>query len=47
MAQQSWVNDSGSNGFRTVVNVSDKVVHAAQPLMKIRQFVSKENAFGE
>lgn len=47
MAQQSWVSDSGSNGFRTVVNVSDKVVHAAQPMMKFRQFVSKENAFGK
>lgn len=30
MAQQSWGNDSGSNGFRTVVKISNKVVHAAQ-----------------
>ena len=47
MAQQSWASDSGSNGFRTVVDISKKVVHAAQPLMKFRQFTSVEDAFGE
>jgi hypothetical protein len=29
MAQQSWASDSGASGFRTVVDVSKKVVHAA------------------
>jgi len=47
MAQQSWASDSGASGFRTVVDVSKKVVHAAQPMMKFRQFVSVEEAFGK
>ena len=47
MAQQSWGADSGSTGFRTVVEVSKKVVQAAQPLMRARQFVSVEGAFGK
>lgn len=47
MAQQSWVSDSGASGFRTVVDISKKVVHAAQPMMKFRQFVSVEDAFGK
>lgn len=47
MAQQSWASDSGSNGFRTVVEISKKVVHAAQPMMKFRQFTSVEDAFGK
>ena len=47
MAQQSWASDSGSSGFRTVVEVSKKVVQAAQPEMKFRQFVSVEGAFGK
>lgn len=47
MAQQSWQADSGSNGFRPVVEISKKVVHAAQPMMKFRQFVSVETAFGK
>lgn len=47
MAQQSWASDSGSSGFRTVVDISKKVVHAAQPMMKGRQFVSVEDAFGK
>lgn len=47
MAQQSWASDSGNNGFRTVVDISKKVVHAAQPMMKFRQFVSVEPAFGK
>ena len=47
MAQQSWASDSGSNGFRTVVEISKKVVHAAQPMMKFRQFSSVEDAFGK
>ena len=47
MAQQSWASDSGSNGFRTVVEISKKVVHAAQPMMKFRQFASVEDAFGK
>ena len=47
MAQQSWASDSGSNGFRTVVEISKKVVHAAQPMMKFRQFSSIEDAFGK
>jgi hypothetical protein len=47
MAQQSWASDSGASGFRTTVDISKKVVHAAQPLMKFRQFVSVEPAFGE
>ena len=44
MAQQSWASDSGASGFRTTVDISKKVVHAAQPLMKFRQFVSVEPA---
>lgn len=47
MAQQSWASDSGANGFRTTVDISKKVVHAAQPMMKARQFVSVEPAFGK
>lgn len=47
MAQQSWASDSGATGLRTVVDISKKVVHAAQPLMKGRQFVSVETAFGK
>ena len=47
MAQQSWSSDSGTSGFRTIVEISKKVVHAAQPIMKARQFVSVESAFGE
>jgi len=47
MAQQSWASDSGANGFRTVVEISKKVVHAAQPMMKFRQFTSVEDAFGK
>lgn len=47
MAQQSWASDSGASGFRTTVDISKKVVHAAQPLMKFRQFVSVEPAFGK
>lgn len=47
MAQQSWASDSGANGFRTTVDISKKVVHAAQPMMKFRQFVSVEPAFGK
>lgn len=47
MAQQSWASDSGSNGFRTVVDISKKVVHASQPMQKFRQFVSVETAFGK
>ena len=47
MAQQSWASDSGANGFRTVVEISKKVVHAAQPMMKFRQFSSVEDAFGK
>src|ERR1700675_2686474 len=47
MAQQSWLSDSGATGFRTVVEVSKKVVHAAQPMMKFRQFVNTEAAFGK
>jgi N4-gp56 family major capsid protein len=47
MAQQSWASDSGNNGFRTVVDISKKVVHASQPMMKFRQFVSVEPAFGK
>src|SRR5713226_7106959 len=47
MAQQSWASDSGATGFRTVVDISKKVVHAAQPMMKARQFVSVEPAFGK
>lgn len=47
MAQQSWAGDSGANGFRTTVEVSKKVVQAAQPEMKFRQFVSVEGAFGK
>ena len=47
MAQQSWAADSGASGFRTVVEISKKVVHAAQPMMKFRQFVSVETAFGK
>lgn len=30
MAQQSWASDSGANGFRTTVEISKKVVHAAR-----------------
>ena len=45
--QQSWSSDSGANGFRTVVEISKKIVHAAQPMMKFRQFVSVEPAFGK
>jgi N4-gp56 family major capsid protein len=47
VAQQSWASDSGANGFRTVVEISKKVVHAAQPMMKFRQFSSVEDAFGK
>src|SRR3990167_2816424 len=47
MAQQSWSSDSGTSGFRTIVEISKKVVHAAQPIMKARQFVSVESAFGK
>lgn len=47
MAQQSWTSDSGATGFRTVVEVSKKVVQAAQPMQKFRQFVNVEPAFGE
>lgn len=47
MAQQSWASDSGASGFRTTVDISKKVVHAAQPMMKARQFVSVEPAFGK
>ena len=47
MAQQSWASDSGANGFKTTVDISKKVVHAAQPLMKARQFVNVEPAFGK
>lgn len=47
MAQQTWASDSGATGFRTVVDISKKVVHAAQPLMKFRQFTSVEDAFGK
>src|SRR2546422_9925086 len=48
MAQQSWASDSGAaTGFRTVVDISKKVVHASQPMMKARQFVSVEPAFGK
>lgn len=47
MAQQSWASDSGASGFRTVTEISKKVVHAAQPMMKFRQFVSVETAFGK
>ncbi len=47
MAQQSWASDSGANGFRTTVDISKKVIHAAQPMMKFRQFVSVEPAFGK
>src|SRR3990167_11546839 len=47
MAQQSWQSDSGASGFRATVEISKKVVHAAQPLMKFRQFVSVESAFGK
>ena len=43
----SWVTDSGSNGYRTTVAVSKKVVQPAQPMMKIRQFVSVDPAFGK
>lgn len=47
MAQQSWASDSGASGFRTTVEISKKVVHAAQPMQKFRQFVSVETAFGK
>src|SRR3990167_5508470 len=47
MAQQSWQSDSGASGFRATVEISKKVVHAAQPLMKFRQFVSVEPAYGK
>lgn len=47
MAQQSWAADSGATGFRATVEISKKVVHAAQPLQKFRQFVSVEPAFGK
>lgn len=47
MAQQSWSSDSGALGFRTVVDISKKVIHAAQPMLKWRQFVSVEPAFGK
>jgi hypothetical protein len=47
VSQQSWASDSGSNGFRTVVEISKKVVQAAQPELKFRQFVSVEGAYGK
>lgn len=47
MAQQNWGSDSGANGFRTTVEISKKLVHAAQPMLKLRQFVSVEPAFGK
>lgn len=47
MAQQSWAADSGATGLRQTVEISKKVVHAAQPMMKFRQFVSVETAFGK
>lgn len=47
MAANSWVTDSGSSGYRTTVAISKKVLQPSQPMMKIRQFVSVEPAFGK
>jgi len=43
----TWTLAQISSGFRTTVEVSKKVRHAAQPLLKARQFVRAIDAFGK
>ena len=43
----TWTLGQISSGFRTLVDVSKKVRHASQPLLKARQFVRSVDSFGK
>src|SRR3990167_5830799 len=43
----SWTLAQISSGFRTLVNVSKKVRHASQPILKARQFVRSVDSYGK
>jgi len=46
MPQQVWVTNS-LGGFTALPPLSEKIRHAAQPLMKFRQFAQVKEAFGK
>lgn len=43
----TWTLAQISSGFRTLVEVSKKVRHAAQPILRARQFVRSIDSFGK
>lgn len=43
----TWTLGQISSGFRTLVEVSKKVRHASQPLLKARQFIRTVDSFGK